>query len=108
MERAFDNLDLVLLAAGTALLFPTAATMATLFGGAYMVAGAAEKYEKSIDGKQKRKLKGLQQEINRDLDKYRLELAIKLQQHGIEDKRIENYLDRIIKKEDFKDYVIIK
>ena len=51
------------------------------------------------------KLKEVQGKVDESLDKYKLELALKLQEYGLEYGRMKNYLDEIIRKKDITEYM---
>ena len=108
VERTFRNLDIVTLAAGTALLFPTAASVAALVGGAYLVAQAVDKHHAT--GTQERRdepvyLKRVQQDINSYLNRYKAELGTRLRRYGFDVGEIRNYLDQVIRNEDIVRYM---
>ena len=109
VERTFRNLDIAVLAAGTALLFPQAATIATIVGGGYLVADAVNKHY-GREGEPKKDeqsvLSKLQDDVNRYIDRYKLELALRLHEYGLNLEQIRDYLDHIIRREDIARYIM--
>lgn len=104
VDRTIKNLDIAVLAGGTALLFPTAATIATIVGGGYLLADSVIKHYEKRENQQIHQIRTLQQEVNNYLDRYKLELALKLHEYGFNYEQITNYLDQIIRKEDIAKY----